>query len=123
MKARNTIAATTIFILLIIGAEAQVTEYDSINGDPNQTVFQNTAKGEFTPGRGFQLVKNKFASLNFSIYAMARYVNQLPGKSEWQDHLGNTRAFDGRQDFYWHRTMLWFTGYLGTPKLNYMATV
>jgi hypothetical protein len=123
MRIKYTIAATIIFSLLIIGAEAQVTEYDSINGDPNQTVFQNTAKGEFTPGRGFQLVKNKFASLNFSIYAMARYVNQLPGKSEWQDHLGNTRAFDGRQDFYWHRTMLWFTGYLGTPKLTYMATV
>jgi hypothetical protein len=112
-------------------AVAQVTiEPDTVMSDPNTTIFDNSSKGEFTPGKGFQIVKNKFASLNFSVYAMARYVNQLgmkdgklSGSAPWEDHLGNVRTFDGRQDFYWHRTMLWFTGYLGTPKLTYMATV
>jgi hypothetical protein len=113
-----------LMIGLYVSANAQVTmEMDTLIDDPNSVVFKNAAQGEFTPGRGFQLVKNKFASLNFSLYAMARYVNQLPGNDQWEDHQGNVKTFDGRQDFYWHRTMLWFTGYLGTPKLTYMATV
>jgi len=96
---------------------------DSTQEDPNQTVYQNRAAGEFTPGKGFQIVKNKFASFNLSIYAMARYINQLPGNQTWNDHLGNAQDFTGRNDIFWHRTMLWFTGYLGTRNLTYMATV
>jgi hypothetical protein len=94
-----------------------------VSEDPNDRVFFNQAAGEFTPGRGFQLAKNNFASLNFSLYAMARYLNQIPEGSVWTDHLGNERQITGRNDFYWHRTMLWFTGYVGTPRLTYMATV
>ena len=91
--------------------------------DQYETVYQNMAAGEFTPGRGFQLAKNKFASLNLSLYGMARYLNQMPGTSTWYDHLGNEKEFRGRNDFYWHRSMIWFTGFVGTPKLTYMATV
>jgi hypothetical protein len=119
--------------VLTTSVHAQLTQEhftDTTAIDPNTTVYGNSANGEFTPGKGVQIMKNKFASLNFSLYAMARYINQmssegeqLSGHGQWQDHLGNTRSFDGRQDFYWHRTMLWFTGYLGTPKLTYMATV
>ena len=54
---------------------------------------------------------------------MARYLNQMPGSATWYDHLGNERDFNGRNDFYWHRTMIWFTGYVGTPKFTYMATI
>jgi len=90
------------------------------------TAYQrNTASGEYATGqgKGFQLVTNKFTSLNVSIYAMVRYLNQLPGKQTWQDHLGRTREFVGRNDFHWHRTMIWFSGFVGTPKFTYMATV
>ncbi|HEX5001607.1 MAG TPA: hypothetical protein VFW78_03855 [Bacteroidia bacterium] len=87
------------------------------------TVYQNMAAGELTPGKGFLLVKNEFASLNFSMYAMARYLNQGPGDQTWYDHLGRARSLTGRNDFNWHRTMLWFTGFVGTPKFTYMATV
>lgn len=86
-------------------------------------IYQNSAAGEFTPGKGFQLVKNKYASLNISIYGMVRYLNQFPGNQVWEDHLGNQRELVGRNDFQWHRSMIWFSGYLGTPKLTYMATV
>src|SRR5688572_27792096 len=85
---------------------------------PNEVVA-----GEFTPSRGFLIAKNKFASLNISVYAMARYVNQMPGTSTWSDHRDSVRIFDGRNDIYWHRVMIWFTGYVGTPKLTYMAAV
>jgi hypothetical protein len=91
--------------------------------DQYDIVYKNMSAGEFTPGRGFQLAKNNFASINLSIYAMVRYLNQMPGKDLWYDHLGNEREFSGRNDFYWHRTMIWLTGFVGTPKLTYMATI
>ncbi|MFL5739787.1 MAG: hypothetical protein ACJ75B_06190 [Flavisolibacter sp.] len=87
------------------------------------STYENYASGEFTPGKGFDLVRTKYGSLNISLYAIARYLNQLPGHQTWQDHLGRNRDFVGRNDFYWHRTMIWFSGWLGTPKLTYVATV
>ncbi|ULQ54077.1 hypothetical protein [Flavihumibacter fluvii] len=85
--------------------------------------YKNVASGEFTPGKGFDLVRTKYGSLNFSLYAMARYLNQLPGNQTWTDHLGRQKEFVGRNDFYFHRAMLWFSGFVGTPKLTYTATV
>jgi hypothetical protein len=87
------------------------------------TTYLNMASGDFTPGKGFQLVRSEFASLNFSLYASARWLDQMSGDSTYKDHLGNLKAFDGRNDIYWQRAMLWFTGFLYTPKLTYMATV
>jgi len=115
----------TLFILFLVSStlHAQfVASEDTTWKDPSSTIYKNTAAGEFTPGKGFQLVKNKFGSLNISMYAEARYVNQV-GDSTYQDHLGNTKPFVGRNDIYWQRAMIWFTGFLGTPKLTYMATV
>jgi hypothetical protein len=86
------------------------------------TTYKNMAAGEFTPGRGFDLVRTKYGTLNISIYAMARYLNQLPGHQIWQDHLGRDREFVGRNDFFWHRVMVWFSGWFGSPKLTYVAT-
>jgi hypothetical protein len=79
--------------------------------------------GELTPGKGFSIVKTKVASLNIGLYSIVRYLNQLPGEQTWKDHLERERAFTGRNDFYWHRVMIWFTGFVMTPKLTYTATV
>lgn len=92
-------------------------------GVVKDTTYENYASGEFTPGKGFDLVKTSYGTLNLSLYAIARYLNQLPGHQTWQDHLGRDRDFIGRNDFFWHRTMIWFSGWLGTPKLTYVATV
>lgn len=92
-------------------------------GVAKDTTYENFASGEFTPGKGFDLVQTKYGTLNISLYAIARYLNQLPGHQTWQDHLGRNREFTGRNDFFWHRTMIWFSGWLGTPKLTYVATV
>jgi hypothetical protein len=92
-------------------------------GEYKDTTYENLAAGEFTPSRGFDLVRTKYGSLNISLYALARYLNQLPGKQTWHDHLGRTRNFTGRNDFFWHRAMIWFSGWVGTPKLTYTSTV
>jgi hypothetical protein len=85
--------------------------------------YPNQASGEFTPSRGFDLVRTKAGSLNISLYSLVRYVNQQSDDKTWYDHLGRTRNFSGRNDIYWHRSMIWFSGFLLTPKLTYTATV
>src|SRR5688572_29425051 len=121
-----------LWMLLPLKSSAQLTipMYDSIQqalmikrGVVKDSAYGNFASGEFTPGRGFDLVKTAAGSLNISLYAVARYLNQLPGYQTWQDHLGRDRDFVGRNDFFWHRTMIWFSGWLGTPRLTYVATV
>lgn len=92
-------------------------------GQEVDSSYKNVASGELTPGKGFDLVRTKYGSLNFSLYAMARYLNQMPGEQTWYDHLGRERQLTGRNDFYFHRAMLWFSGFVGTPKLTYVLTV
>jgi hypothetical protein len=60
--------------------------------------------------------------LSISGYALLRYMNQMPGEDTFTDHLGNERPVDGRHDFYPHRIMVFFKGWLGTPKLVYAIT-
>jgi hypothetical protein len=125
----------TIFFLsaFFLKVNAQNLDYvDTIRKDEAYThlpykygdtvVYSNQAAGESTPGKGVKIMKNDFASLNISIYAMARYLNQMPGTQTWHDNTGAERQFNGRNDFFWHRVMIWFTGFIATPKLTYTAT-
>src|SRR5215831_765345 len=115
---------------IMILAQNEVPQQDSAElkvlikrGVDKDSAYMNYASGEFTPGRGFDMVRTKYGTLNISLYAIARYLNQLPGHQTWQDHLGRDQVFTGRNDFFWHRTMIWFSGWLGTPKFTYVATV
>jgi hypothetical protein len=118
----RTLSMVCFFVITSFSLQAQFLNSDTTLTDPSSNVYKNTAAGEFTPGKGFQLVKNTFGSLNLSMYGQMRWVNQLPAESTWYDHLGEPNTFDGRNDIYWHRVMIWFTGFLGTPKLTYMVT-
>ncbi len=122
------------FIFLFSGKglaqdEGPVTAYDSIEvegtyvGIVEDRAFENTTAGEFTPGKGFTLFKNNLASLNISVYGLARYINQMPGNQEFEDHLGRTRIADTRNDIWWHRTFVWLSGFFYTPKLRYTISV
>jgi hypothetical protein len=111
------LAGICLLILISSGAQAQ------LNLPETDSTYKNMAAGEFTPGKGFQLVKTKFGSLNISVYGMVRWLNQMSPDTTWVDHLGNTKTFDGRNDIYWHRAMIWFNGFLGTPKLTYNIAV
>ena len=109
--------------------EGPVTAFDSTEvegtyvGIVEDRAFENTTAGEFTPGKGFTLFKTNLASLNISVYALARYINQMPGNQEFEDHLGRTRFADTRNDIWWHRTFVWFSGFFYTPKLRYTISV
>jgi Protein of unknown function (DUF3011) len=79
--------------------------------------------GEFEPGDGFLVGRNSAGELSISAYALVRYIDQSPGTGTFTDHLGNERTWDGRQDFYPHRTMVFFKGWLGVPRLIYNVTI
>jgi hypothetical protein len=85
--------------------------------------FENTTAGEFTSGKGFTLFKTSLASLNISVYGLARYINQMPGNQAFEDHLDRPRVADTRNDIWWHRTFVWFSGFFYTPKLRYTISV
>lgn len=77
---------------------------------------------EYEAGEGFQIGKTKLGSLNISGYLVARYLNQL-GPTTFTDHLGRTQTVKPRQDFQFHRAMLYFQGYFLNPKLYYNVTL
>jgi hypothetical protein len=78
--------------------------------------------GEFTPGDGFLIGRGDAGSLSISGYALARYLNQTPAEQTFSDHLGNVRFVDGRHDIFSARVMVFFKGWVGTPKLVYAIT-
>jgi hypothetical protein len=79
--------------------------------------------GEFEPGDGFLVGRSSAGELSISAYALVRYVNQMAGDETFTDHLGNERPVDGRNDIWPHRTMVFFKGWLGSPKVIYAITL
>ena len=53
--------------------------------------YPNMFQGEFSPAKGFDLVKTEKGTLNISFYGMFRYINQNPATQTFTDHLGNVR--------------------------------
>ncbi len=88
----------------------------------SKTYANNTA-GEFTPGKGFDLVKTDRGSLNISGYGLIRYLNQTPGDQTYTDHLGRTRVVKTRNDINWHRSFVWISGFLYVPQMRYTLTI
>ncbi|HYR08355.1 MAG TPA: hypothetical protein VEQ60_11320 [Longimicrobium sp.] len=97
--------------------------------DPADTVtvadssMQNGTAGEFTPAKGFDIFKSDRGSLNISFYGLFRYVNHMPGRQTFTDHLGRERDVKPRNDLNWHRTMVWLTGFFYDPRFRYNITL
>jgi len=79
--------------------------------------------GEFNPGRGFTVAQGEYGKLNLSGYMAVRYLNQLPGEQVGKDHLGRPIQVTPRQDFQFHRVMLFSQGWLFSPKFQYSTFV
>lgn len=77
----------------------------------------------YEPGKGFDVAKTDYASLNISGYLVARYLSQLRANQSFVDHNGQAQNVDTRRDFQLHRVMLYFTGHLFNPKFNYNVTL
>jgi hypothetical protein len=79
--------------------------------------------GEFNPGRGFTVAKNERGELNLSGYMAARYLTQLPADQTATDHLGRPLAVNTRNDFQFHRVMLFSQGWLFSRNFQYSTFV
>lgn len=87
------------------------------------SVYRSGIAGEFTPAKGFDLVRTDRASLNISMYGLFRYLNQLPDSQRFRDHLGRLRFTRTRNDLNWHRTMVWLSGFFWLQQFRYNITL
>jgi hypothetical protein len=102
---------------------ADVDVGDQTPGQADLSPAKNAIAGEFTPSKGFDLVRTKWGSLNVSMYGLIRYLNQLPPDQTFVDHLGRQRALKTRNDLNWHRTMVWLSGFALDERLIYVVTL
>jgi hypothetical protein len=121
-------ARLVVLLLTLAPLQARAQDEGGRNPDDTTTVadtsktpqdFRNSIAGEFTPAKGFDLVRTRRASLNISFYGLFRYMNQLPGDQTFTDHLGRVRPVKTRNDLNWHRTFVWLTGFFWFPKFRY----
>jgi hypothetical protein len=117
------------FILRVLAVLSLATRPLAAQEDPGRSaadtatakdsIYKNTIAGEFTPARGFDLVRTSRTSLNISMYGLFRYMNQLPANQSFTDHLGRDVRVKTRNDLNWHRTFVWLTGFFWQPKFRY----
>lgn len=100
-------------------AQNQTNDQDDKSLLPEASAGNPAIFGEFNPGRGFTVGRGEYGELNLSGYMVARYLNQLPGTQSADDHLGRPVPIDPRQDFQFHRVMLFSQGWLFSPKFQY----
>jgi hypothetical protein len=85
--------------------------------------YANHISGEFTPARGFDIIRTARGSLNISVYGLFRSLSQFPANQTYTDHLGRERTVAARNDINWHRTFAWLTGFFYDPKFRYNITL
>ncbi|HZD96221.1 MAG TPA: hypothetical protein VE133_18310, partial [Candidatus Sulfotelmatobacter sp.] len=96
--------------------------------DPNQPyrkpeLSEPEMWGEWNPGQGFTVAETERGRLSLSGYMVARYLNQLPAEQTAVDHLGRSIPVQPRQDFQFHRVMLYASGWFLDPKFKYFTFV
>ena len=95
-------------------AEGAVAQQASESEHPEETW------GVLDPGKGFLLGRSSVGELSLSVYALVRYLNQMPPDQTFTDHLGRERPVDTRLDIWSQRVLVWLSGWVGVPKLKYM---
>jgi hypothetical protein len=130
-SAARTVLLATLTLILGLAAlplvaraqdEAPVVQQDTTLTAPSER-FPNNIAGEFTPSKGFDIIKTQRGSLNISAYGLFRYLNQMPGEQTFTDHLGRERTVKARNDLNWHRSFVWLSGFMGVPQLRYTVSI
>jgi hypothetical protein len=126
------IAGTGIFVvccLAILASVARAQDEAALPSAQDSTVtlpgetYANNIAGEFTPSKGFDIIRTSKGNLNISAYGLFRYIDQTPGDQTYTDHLGRVCRVKARNDLYWHRTMVWLSGFLYVPNFRYTITL
>lgn len=92
------------------------------NAEPEEP--ERSSYGVFdASGTGFLVGRTGAGEMRIGGYALVRYINQMPASQEFTDHLGTVRPIDTRRDIQFHRAMVHFRGWLGSPKFRYQITI
>lgn len=91
--------------------------------DPRGSSGSPALFGEWNPGEGFTVAKTRWGQLDLSGYMVTRYLNQLPPEQTATDQLGRPIPVQPRQDFQFHRVLLYTKGWLFSPKFNYTTVI
>jgi len=123
-RAARTLCVTAAAVLLMtVPTAARAQDEAPLNADTTGTMprhaYTNTLAGEFTPARGFDIIKTQRGTLNISMYGLFRSLSQFPANQTYTDHLGRTRSVAARNDINWHRTFVWLTGFFYDPRFRY----
>jgi hypothetical protein len=75
------------------------------------------------PGRGFEIFANDKAQVRFSLYSYIRYLNQSGLEDTYENASGVTRELDKRDDLQFQKVILYFKGWIASPKFRYLSYV
>lgn len=79
--------------------------------------------GTYTPGAGFTVADTPRGALNLKLFSYVRYLNQKQLDGTYTDSFGNVTPVKQRQDVQVNKMLIYFLGWLGTPKFRYLAYV
>jgi hypothetical protein len=122
MRTAGILIAALLFSVSAHAIDAKGDDPKKVN-DATGTGETSAAAGGFEPGKGFKLLDSPYGSVNFSLYFLVRYLNQMPAEQTFTDHLGNQQPVDPRNDIQLQREMIFFSGWVYQPKLNYTAMI
>jgi hypothetical protein len=75
--------------------------------------------GTYTDNQGFKVANTEYGDMSISIYAYARYLNQLGLDPTYRDALGNVKSVQQRQDIQLNKVQIKFLGWILNPKFRY----
>jgi hypothetical protein len=124
-------SVSTVILALLMSASATAAGTATSKQDDNPSQSSDATgsgirageTGGFEPGKGFKLLDTPYGSVNFSLYFLVRYLNQMPAEQTFTNHLGEQVPVDPRNDIQLQREMIFFTGWVYQPKLNYTAMI
>ncbi|BCS31170.1 hypothetical protein TBR22_A03700 [Luteitalea sp. TBR-22] len=78
--------------------------------------------GELGP-TGFRIVDTPQGDVNLKLFTYVRYLDQRGIDETYTDASGTTRPVRARQDIHFQKVFLQFVGWIGNPRLRYLAYV
>lgn len=79
--------------------------------------------GTFTPGAGFTVADTSKGALNIKLFSYVRYLNEKQLDGSYTDSFGNVSPVKQRQDVQVNKMLIYFLGWIGTPKFRYLAYI
>jgi Protein of unknown function (DUF3011) len=79
--------------------------------------------GTYTPDGGFTLVNTEHGTVVFRAFTYVRYLDQKQLDQTYTNYFGQTSPVKLRQDIQLNKVLLYFLGWVITPKLHYLTYI